>query len=245
MLECGKVASALSRRALYLCMALLVGAVFAGVASATCTGSSDAHAEDYSNEGSTPGTAGISETWGSWYATPPIGFSDEAVWVGNPANDYSSAIEGGFYTGSGVSPAFTNSILPYWTINNGHSEHDFQNDPLAPSTDITMEVTEDYWNPSELVIDTSLTGVLAFSVNGGGMTIPTPRQNFMQGEADSCGNEAGQTWMGGGGGEGFNLLYQSATYDEFYYWGTQSDSTPPSPYYDYTTGAYTFTNGGY
>lgn len=173
-----------------------------------------------------------------------MGFSNEAVWVGKNPN-FTNSIEGGFYTGASYDAPWTNSIDPYWTINDGGDETDLQGNPLPASTPISMITAAAAGaQPSALYITYGAVGTEGWFVDGGGYGVATPRQNFEQGEANSCKNEAGETWMGGGA-ENLYLLYESSNTGTFYFWGFQTVTSPPYPYFDYPTGAYTFTNGGY
>ncbi len=102
--------------------------------------------------------------------------------------------------------------------------------------------------PSQLMIHTGSTGTLTFTVNGGGYAVSTPRQNFMQGEANSCVGAPNSTWMGNGASaESFDLLSESAAQiGIFSYWGSQSTSAIGlgTTYHLSTSGTYTFRNWG-
>jgi hypothetical protein len=82
-----------------------------------------------SGYGSNKGTGAWQTTWNNWSLNGhPQGdqpWSNEAVWTLD-YNDNSNSLEVGFYTGAGANAnIFSNSMYPYWTINNGGTEQDY------------------------------------------------------------------------------------------------------------------------
>ena len=229
------------RQIVLLCVLAVCGSAALADTAFAC---SDAHAESFSGQGSSAGTWGTTSTWSGWYSTNP-GFSNEASWIGNPANGYSSSIEGGFYTGSGANGTWTQGIVPYWTINNGNSEHDFLNNPLDAGMPISINVMSAAGSqPSALVMTDGQYGTQTFTVNGGGMSVPTPRQNFAQGEAWTCSGPPDSTMGGGSAGSTLQMTYELGATGTFYDWGFQNLLKPPAPYSASTSGNYTWSNRG-
>jgi hypothetical protein len=165
--------------------------------------------------GTSIGTAATTTTWSSYSVqSSPAAFSDEASWLTQTTSDgtldfSASSIEGGFYSGQGVNPAWTNAILPYWTETNGHNEHDYAADALGKGVGVTIYVEGDYSTQAAKVE----VGGHSFSL--GSYVVNTPRGNYAQGEVDSK-----NSTMGGGSGESFTQYFEpESTIGSFDLWG--------------------------
>jgi hypothetical protein len=178
------------------------------------------HYYGYANSGfgTTIGTAATTTTWAHYSVqSSPAAFSDEASWLTQTTSNgtldpQASSIEGGFYSGQGANPAWTNLILPYWTETDGGNEHDYAADGLGTSTGVTIYVEGDYSSQAAKVE----VGGHSFSL--GSYVVNTPRGNYAQGEVDSQ-----NSWMGGGSGESFQQYFEpESTIGSFNLWGELS-----------------------
>ncbi len=182
----------------------------------------------YSN--SVSGTGAWTTSWSTWYVSTSNGFSDVAVWLWDDSGHF---LEGGFYTGAGVTVPWTNSMLPYYTLDNGQHEHDYAGDVLTTNANTWMEVHD---QPSTY---STYVKIQSFYLYPGTYTMLTPRHNFSQGEVAT--NTS--TWMGGSGsGETFSGLWSDSG-GSWHYWGFHNDCAN-TPYWIKSVSSDSWTIGG-
>lgn len=180
------------------------------------------YAEAYSGHGTNHGTGAEMRTWSSWSLNGHSdGFSNEAVWSID-YNNQNNALEVGFNTGVGNVGVFSNSMYPYWTINNGGDEHDYTSDALPKNTVIWNSATSDGTH-SWAYVNNSLLAEISYGV-------ATPRWNYEQAEVNYH-----DIWMGGGSGANVALEYQVPS-GAWYDWGSISGTADTE--YNYTIQLY-------
>lgn len=186
-----------------------------------------------SGAGSTLGTGSYTNVWTSYSVNANgFNFSDEAVWIIND-NDLYNALEAGFYSGSGSTIAWTNAVLPYYTIGNGYSETNI-NAPLTLGSLIWMGVQT---SPSFMSV-----GPTSMYINSGSYSVSSPRRNFSQGETGS--SNGSLNWMGGGSGESFTNYWLDQSTNNWYQW-SYNNVCANGPYWATSNSASSWSNGGY
>jgi hypothetical protein len=222
-------------------MAVALGATFASGllaplnAVAGCNGGYGGHyyTNAVSGSGNTPGTGANTNTWTHWsVANNGVNFSDEAVWLISSSNN-NNAIEGGIYSGSGSNVAWTNSVLPYYTTNNGANEHDGAGDNFSANQAIFM------WVQDDTVPRLAYAQIGPYGFQIGYYFVNKPAENYSQGETY---NNNG-VWMGGGSGETFYGKWQD-TSGNWNPWGFHNDCAD-YPYYNTHLNNQQWTSGGY
>ncbi|MFZ2032164.1 MAG: hypothetical protein WAW53_00245 [Candidatus Dormiibacterota bacterium] len=190
--------------------------------------------------GTTIGTAATTTTWSAYSVqSSPAAFSDEASWLTQTTSNgtlepQASSIEGGFYSGQGVNPAWTTAILPYWTETDGGNEHDYAADALGKGTGVTIYVEGHYSTQAAKV------EVGGYSFNLGTYVVNTPRGNYAQGEVDSK-----NTSMGGGSGESFTQYFEpESAIGQFGLWGALTVGYN-SPFLASRSSSSVWSNSGY
>ncbi|HEX8940234.1 MAG TPA: hypothetical protein VF763_08715 [Candidatus Limnocylindrales bacterium] len=150
---------------------------------------------------------------------------NQASWLWN-ANQANQAIEGGFFSGwFPYDNTWTNSLLPYYTLDNG-GRGTRSSSALAGGSAINMDSVS-----GGHVSVGPTTFWFTYSVSNG--------QNGGQGEVKKTTN----TWLGNGSGNSFTAFWTNNG-SNWYAWGWHSDCND-SPYWISSGGANGWTNGGY
>lgn len=209
-------------RSLICCNFALVMVVAARTGTPTLA--ADCNQKGYSTvtsgSGTTIGTGAWTTTWPSGYSIHDNGvnFSDEGQWIDNATNN-SQSLEGGFYSGAGSNVVWTDGILPYYTTNDGNNETDDSGNYLQYNNVIWMQTTAPY-GPDDAYVQ-----VGDHIMHPGDPSIPTPRQNYAQGEvSDVCDYPVLMGGSSSSPGEQFTEKYE-ATDTSFSNWGYYTHST--------------------
>jgi len=200
------------------------------VLATSCTYSPHYRATATSGAGTNHGTGAYTTTWTNWSVPEGNGsyaFTDEGVWLGTQGNYQISSVEAGFYSGYGMTVAWTNGMLPYYTLNDGQNEYDGAGDYLTANKYIWMAAGDLGWVQIDI-----------YPFNIGSYTVQAPRQNYAQGETD-CNDD----WMGGGSGESFTMYFNPAS-GGWAQWGFMTN-TYNSPYWYSQISNFQWSNGGY
>lgn len=211
---------------------------------AACSGGAGGHYYATVDSGTSDqvGTGATTTTWSSWsVANNGVNFSDVAVWLINPSNG-SDAIEAGFYSGGGSNVAWTNGMLPYWTLNNGVNEYDGAGNYLASNKSIWM--AEHTGNgagvPALVQVDNWVNSPGNYYVGNA----QAQRHNYSQFETY---NNNG-IWMGGGSGQTMTMYWNAnVNYPNgpWYQWGFIANDCNDPGYWHTVTNGHVWAAGGY
>ena len=166
-------------------------------------------AQASSGHGTNKGTGAWQDTWQNWslggHPQSDGPYSNEAVWVADYDN-IGNSLEVGFNTGTGANTGiFSNSMYPYYTINNGGTEVDYTGTSLPKNTAIWNSATSD-GTSSWAYVNNKFLAKIAYGV-------ATPRWNMEQTEVNYH-----DIWMAGGSGSSMTMSYQNSS-NQWNNWG--------------------------
>ncbi len=195
------------------------------------------YARAVSGYGNTTGTEDTLNTPSQWSVDQAASSTwDQAAWLNND-NNIQNALEGGLYSGYfGYDGSWTNSMRPYYTINQGESGQENSSVSIPENHNIALGVESG--SGGVFVYDNTTSQSLSWFNTD--YTVSLPAVNDAQGEVTATTN----TWMGNGSGypnEAFYLPQGSATW---YLWGV-NNTCANSPYWINRASAYSWTSGGY
>jgi|SRR5579884_1404475 len=159
------------------------------------------------------GTGAWTTTWPSGYSirNNGINFSDEAQWVDGPPGGID--LEGGFFSGAGHNVAWTDGLMPYYTLDTWQSEVDDAGNFLQYNNKIWLNTTEAYGANGAFI------QVGQYDMYPGNVSVGSPVQNYAQGEVYDTNDY--HVLMGGSTtspGESFHEQWED-TSRNFYDWG--------------------------
>jgi hypothetical protein len=158
-------------------------------------------------------------------------FSAESIWVYHSG---SSALEAGFGTGKSAAGGFSNSMIPYFTLNDGLKEYDAWSRPISPGKHIWISAVSNNKNSWVSVAGYNFSQKALRSYRVG-----YPHTGSAQGEVNFH-----DIWMGGGSGETLKMYWESKVSGKWTTWGW-NNGCRDKPYWYKRVSKYQWSNGGY